>query len=71
MFVLLCAKIISADDMGLGKTLTMISLVLKTREESENKDIAEKDPDDEEDEEGETSCLRNWKCKFSLSLPNN
>jgi SNF2 family DNA or RNA helicase len=57
--------LISADDMGLGKTLTMISLVLKTKEESENKDLSEEDTDAEEDEEGESSLFsKNRKCKF-------
>jgi hypothetical protein len=56
---------ISADDMGLGKTLSMISLVLKAKEESENKDHVEDVADSEEDEEGDSSwCSKNKKCKF-------
>jgi transcription termination factor 2 len=43
---------ILADDMGLGKTLTMIALVLKAKEEIENKCVPEEDADvlDEENE---------------------
>ncbi|XP_044747827.1 transcription termination factor 2 [Coccinella septempunctata] len=45
---------ILADDMGLGKTLTMISLVLKTKEN-------EIDHDDERDEEKESLSKRHRK----------
>lgn len=55
----------SADDMGLGKTLTMISLLLKTKEERENKVIVEEDADSEENDESESSwLLKRRKCKY-------
>jgi SNF2 family DNA or RNA helicase len=56
--------LISADDMGLGKTLTMISLVLKAKEESKNNDVVEEDADSEKAEEGEILCSKYRKCKY-------
>jgi hypothetical protein len=51
--------------MGLGKTLTMISLLLKTKEESRNEVLVKEDADSEENDENESSWLsRRRKCKY-------
>ncbi|PNF38558.1 hypothetical protein B7P43_G04028 [Cryptotermes secundus] len=60
---------ILADDMGLGKTLTMISLLLKTKEERENKVIVEEDADSEESDGSESSwLLKRRKCEKGGTL---
>lgn len=56
---------ILADDMGLGKTLTMISLILKTKELAENdenkmKSESEESSDDENEEEKERKRRREY-----------
>lgn len=51
--------------MGLGKTLTMISLLLKTKEERKNEILVEEDADSEENDEDQSSwLLKRRKCKY-------
>lgn len=58
---------ISADDMGLGKTLTMISLILKSKEMKQ-----EEESDESGSENIDESSGSNWlsskrpKCKLLL-----
>ena len=57
MLILIIGYFLPADDMGLGKTLTMISLVKKQRELTEQveEDNADKDKEDKtEDKEEKT-----------------
>jgi hypothetical protein len=51
--------------MGLGKTLTMISLLLKAKEERKTEVLVEEDEDSEENDENESSWLsKRRKCKY-------
>jgi transcription termination factor 2 len=59
---------ISADDMGLGKTLTMISLVLKTKEKNENEVVHEEDASSEEGESESSWFPKKRKCKFHYPI---
>jgi hypothetical protein len=62
---------VSADDMGLGKTLTMIALVLKAKEEIENKGVRDEDADDA-DEESESSWYSEKRtCKYYCTFPGH
>lgn len=57
---------ILADDMGLGKTMSMISLVVKRRNENENNDQHESS-DSSDDEDGSNDNKPSWIAKGASS----
>jgi hypothetical protein len=62
---------VSADDMGLGKTLTMIALVLKTKEDIENEDVSEEDADDVDEENDSSWYSGKQTCKYYCTFPRH
>jgi SNF2 family N-terminal domain. len=71
LYVRVMCVLVSADDMGLGKTLTMIALVLKTKEEIETEGVSREDADDI-DEENESSLYSEKRtCKYYFTFPRH
>lgn len=63
--------LVSADDMGLGKTLTMIALVLKTKEEVETEGVSREDADDVDEENESLLYSEKRTCKYYFTFPRH